>query len=42
MSDKDREVHGYGLIEPDEDSGDDDYDIFRPKRNFADVFSNLT
>ena len=42
MSDEDREVLGYGSIEPDEDSDDDNDEIFEPGRNFADVFSNFT
>ena len=42
MPDKDREVPGYGPIEPDNDSDDDDDEIFEPERNFADVFSNFT
>ena len=32
MSDEDREVLGYGPIKPDEDSDDDDDEIFRPER----------
>ena len=43
MIDEDREVLGYGPIEPDEEDSDDDDDkIFEPERNFADVFSNST
>ena len=41
MSDEDRQVLGYGPNTADEDSDDEDDEIFEPERNFTDVFSNF-
>ena len=41
MSDEDRQVLGYGPNTADENSDDEDDEIFKPERNFTDVFSNF-
>ena len=41
MSDEDRQDLGYGPNTADEDSDDEDDEVFKPERNFTDVFSNF-